>query len=116
MELSDWVLEHELDGISTLLINPVNGAIDIMPTKFFEDIPDSGKEHLSERGYFLSESERLEKIYQLQAVYEQHSKNVPYWFYVLTTLNCNFECPICYEKLRDENTDKILWRIENDDY
>ncbi len=111
MTISDTILKLDLNEVSTLLINPITGAIDIAPTNILETMSDSEREHLNKRGYFLSEDERLEGLKNLQSTYGQHSRNVPYWFYVLTTLNCNFGCPICYEKktLEDsETTPKTL--------
>jgi len=114
MELSDRVLKFELDGSSSLIINPVTGAIDIIPTRFFEHLSDSEKGQLHKRGYFLSEDERLQMLAALQDVEIQHGQNVPYWFYVLTTLDCNFRCPICYEKqtlTRSETTPDTIEKI-----
>ncbi|MDP3989767.1 MAG: 4Fe-4S cluster-binding domain-containing protein [archaeon] len=112
MELSDRILKFELDGFSSLLINPITGAIDVAPKQILDDMPDSAKEHLDSRGYFFSEDERTEILRGLQSTYEQHSQNVPYWFYVLTTLNCNFGCPICYEKQTLENSETTPQKLE----
>jgi uncharacterized protein len=113
VELSDKILQFELDDLSTLLINPATGAIDIAPNQILETMPESGREHLEKRGYFFSENDRAGILKSLQDTYEQHSKNVPYWFYVLTTLNCNFGCPICYEKKSLENSEATLEKIDD---
>ena len=109
----DKILTFDLNGASTLLINPITGAIDIFPAKVLETMPDSEREHLNKRGYFLSEDERSDKLKRLQSTYEQHSQSVPYWFYVLTTLNCNFGCPICYEKKTLENSELTTQKLED---
>jgi len=113
MELSDRILKFELNGISSLLINTMTGAMDIAPIKILETMPDSAREHFDERGYFFSENERAEMLKSLQNTYEQHSQNVPYWFYVLTTLNCNFGCPICYERKNLENSETTPRKLED---
>jgi len=112
MELSDRILKFELDEVSTLVINPISGAIGIAPKKILNNMTNPTKEYLDTRGYFLSEDERNNKLINLQSVYEQHNKNVPYWFYVLTTLNCNFECPICYEKQTLKNSETTPSKLE----
>ncbi len=113
MSLSSRILRFDLNGASTLLVNPITGAIDIAPTNILMTLPDSEREHLVKRGYFLSKDERLEMVKRLQSTYERHSQNVPYWFYVLTTLNCNFECPICYEKQTLENSETNPQKLED---
>jgi len=113
MELSDRILRFELDGQSSLLINPISGAIDLMPTRFISRMPEHTLKHLRERGYSISEDERLERLRRLRRINEEHSRNVPYWFYVLTTLNCNFRCPICYEKNTLTNSEAKPKTIEN---
>ncbi|MFH1669792.1 MAG: radical SAM protein [Candidatus Woesearchaeota archaeon] len=111
MGLSDRVLKFELDSSSSLLINSVNGAIDIVPVALLDGQSDS--EILSKRGYFRSEEEGMEQLIGLQSVVEDHAKNVPYWFYVLTTLNCNFGCPICYEKETLTNSEMSPETVES---
>lgn len=92
MNLPDCILQFELNNEYSLLVNPLNGAIDITPS----DLED--KTTLAERGYFFQEPERIRQLQELQIINDQHNRYIPYWFYVLTTLNCNFACPICYEK------------------
>ena len=113
MKLSDRILRFELNDTNSLLINPMTGAIDIIPSIVLKDMEDADSvsapndaiAHLANRGYFLSEDERMEKLRDLQHVNEEHQKNVPYWFYILSTLKCNFGCPICYERNVLENSD-----------
>ncbi|MFH0936189.1 MAG: radical SAM protein [Candidatus Woesearchaeota archaeon] len=119
MELPSRILKFRLDDIISLLINPISGAIDTTPTKFFDKIPISEEKRLFDREYFLSESERVKKLENLKQVNKQYSQNVPYWFYVLTTLNCNFSCPICYERktlnkseTNPETIDKVVETID----
>jgi uncharacterized protein len=112
MKLSDDILKFELSKTNSLCINPATGAIDVIPKKFLVKLPDSANKILTKRGYFFSEKGKSLK--KLELVYERHSKNVPYWFYILTTLNCNFSCPICYEKRTLKNSEtsgKILDKI-----
>ena len=118
MGLSERVQKFELDSSNYLLMNPMTGAIDIIPSQFLKEMPPEVETKLKDRGYFLSEEGRQENILRLREVGQEHSKNIPYWFYVLTTLNCNFGCPICYEKTTRANSeldpailDNIIERI-----
>jgi len=122
MELSNRILKFGLNNTNSLLINPINGAIDIVPNKIFslrytlenskQILGDSEREYLTNRGYFFSEQKREDMLIDLESISKQHSQKVPYWFYVLTTLNCNFGCPICYEKKTLENSEISLKKLE----
>ena len=113
MKLSNRILIFELDRVSSLLVNPITGAIDVAPKKLLDEMPNLAREHLNKRGYFLSEDERIDMLTTLKSTYEQHSQNAPYWFYVLTTLNCNFGCPICYERQTLENSEITPQKLED---
>ncbi|MFZ2882170.1 MAG: radical SAM protein [Candidatus Moraniibacteriota bacterium] len=81
-----------------LLINTLTGAIDIVPKRILEGKIDSKEgDILNSRGYLIQNDDSLQ-LERLIKTSQEHGKHVPYWFYVLTTLNCNFACPICYEK------------------
>lgn len=102
MTLNEKTLVFPLGSNSSLLINPLTGAIDIVPDRVLHgDMDNYERGMLEKRGYFLKESK--DAMEQLKEVYDKHSQHVPYWFYVLTTLNCNFSCPICYERRVLEN-------------
>ncbi len=120
MGLSERVQKFELDASNYLLMNPMNGAIDIIPSQFLKEMPPEVEARLQARGYFLSEQGRQENLLRLRQVSQEHNQNIPYWFYVLTTLNCNFGCPICYEKKTRSNSelshavlDSIIERISD---
>lgn len=112
MELSNRILRFELNRQSSLLINPMSGAIDLVPTMLVSQMSDHMRRRLQGRGYFLSEDERIERLKELGKITEKHDQNVPYWFYVLTTLNCNFGCPICYEKNARRDSETNMRTIE----
>lgn len=112
MKLSESIIRYPLNKENILLINPITGAIDIAPNKILTQMSEEDKNYLTSRGYFLSGKERLSALKNLQKTYEQHSENVPYRFYILTTLNCNFGCPICYEKKTLENSEATLEKLE----
>ncbi|MEK7211513.1 MAG: radical SAM protein, partial [Patescibacteria group bacterium] len=84
----------------------MSGAIDLMPQKYLDGaISESQEKILRSRGYFMQESEMKDMSKRLLEIGQRHAQNVPYWFYILTTLNCNFQCPICYEKKVKTNAD-----------
>jgi uncharacterized protein len=89
-----------------LFVNTITGAIDIVPERVaFGTMSKDERRALVERGHigkFENTEEALRRLYEESL---RHSENMPYWFYILTTLNCNFSCPICYER-------KILGRGE----
>jgi uncharacterized protein len=95
--LADGVLRYELDDRYTILVNVITGAIDLLPTSFLDETPFAAAE-LAERGYFLSEAERMAHLERMRCLSREHAAHIPYWFYLLTTLRCNFGCPICYER------------------
>lgn len=120
MILSDRILKFSLGERYYLLVNPVNGAIDIAPKDLLSSNLESSIDSLSQRGYLMSDEELQKSISLLEVVYREHAKNIPYWFYILTTLNCNFQCPICYERnvlqksqITHEVIDDAIKSIEN---
>ncbi|MFA5797810.1 MAG: SPASM domain-containing protein [Candidatus Woesearchaeota archaeon] len=98
MGLSDRVLQFELNENYRLLMNPMTGAIDIAPTKLLKTMPEAAQEHFDTRGYFYSETDRTSQLEILARTAEKQNQNIPYWFYMLTTFDCNFGCGICYEQ------------------
>lgn len=93
------------------MINSTTGAIDVIPNQLLRKTPASTKKHLHSRGYYSSPKEDVELLTNLQSISQQHNQNIPYWFYVLTTLKCNFACPICYEKKTRENSELSLLKL-----
>jgi uncharacterized protein len=111
MLLPRYVLNFELGDRIVLLLNSVSGAIDLMPKRIIECPSGDERKTLEHRACFLSEAERMERLRRLHHIFLRHSRHVPYWFYVLTSLNCNFACPVCYEKrvlARKETTRETL--------
>lgn len=81
-----------------LLINATTGAIDIIPERVTDGImSQSENEVLIQRGHIGDRNEQG-TLNLLREANLKHSEHMPYWFYLLTTLNCNFACPICYER------------------
>jgi len=82
-----------------LLINATTGAIDIIPERVADGImSQSESKALIQRGHIGNGRDEQKALNLLQEANLKHSEHMPYWFYVLTTLNCNFACPICYER------------------
>lgn len=81
-----------------LLINATTGAIDIIPERVADGImSQSESEVLIQRGHIGDRNEQRALNF-LREENLKHSEHMPYWFYLLTTLNCNFACPICYKR------------------
>ena len=79
-------------------MNTITGAVDIIPKRILDGyIANPEKEVLEKRGYF-SETDNAINRKKLAEVNQEHNKSIPYWFYILTNLKCNFACPICYER------------------
>ena len=94
---SDRTLTFTLHESFHLLVNTLTGAIDIAPNRVMLGLMTiKERELLAQRGYFLDKDENI--FIKLREINQKHNENIPYWFYVLTTLNCNFACPICYER------------------
>ena len=99
MKLSNLILRFPIDENYQLWINSLNGVIDIVPTKLaINKLSNDSLLKLSQRGYFASSSKKISILKKLKKLTDQHNQNTPYWFYILTTLACNFNCPICYER------------------
>jgi uncharacterized protein len=81
-----------------LFINTTSGAIDIVPERVAKGVMSKDERRLLiQRGYIGSQRE-TDNMKLLHEASLKHRENMPYWFYLLTTLNCNFACPICYER------------------
>lgn len=88
----------EISDSFSLLVNTLTGAIEIVPRRISEGGIDSEERKiLSVRGHLPQEDDSL-KLEKLVKASREHGKHVPYWFYILTNLNCNFDCLICYER------------------
>lgn len=94
----DNIFQTKIGKDAYLLLNSYTGAIDLVPANFLTSPDPSVVSHLTKRGYFLQKSEIAEAKNKLLKIYKNNAKNAPHWFYILTTLNCNYDCPICYEK------------------
>jgi uncharacterized protein len=106
-------IEIALNKSNWLFISPTTGAIDIIPTKILEEMSAEEKDYLVRRGHFLIEEEKGEKLKSLWNIRQQKDHNIPYWFYIPTTFNCNFGCPICYEKQILNNSEMTAETLEN---
>jgi uncharacterized protein len=105
-------LVFSLNKQTLLLINTQTGAIDLVPSRIRHGaITRSEKILLDIRGYF-SEAGDQSMLNRLKQIGKVHSQNVPYWFYVLMTLKCNFACPICYERRMLENSEISIATLE----
>lgn len=91
------LLKYQISEKDTLYLNTNNGAIDLVP-----------------KGLELPKDRQIHYDYQtLEKKFNEHQKNVPYWFYNLTTLRCNFACPICYEKGTELAPDTSIDTLNN---
>lgn len=81
-----------------LFINTISGAVDIVPERVAKGvISKDERKLLIQRGHIGSRGS-ANAFNLLNKASVRHSQYMPYWFYLLTTLNCNFACPICYER------------------
>lgn len=98
MKLSASVLRFPVGKNYQFWINCLNGAIDIVPTGLIKKLSAINLSKLSQRGYFDVPRGRIDILKKLKKLADRHNQSTPYWFYILTTLACNFKCPICYER------------------
>lgn len=98
MKLSTSALHFPVGKNYQLWINCLSGAIDIVPAGSIKKLSTTNLAKLSQRGYFDVPHGRIDILKKLKKLADRHSQSTPYWFYVLTTLACNFKCPICYER------------------
>jgi uncharacterized protein len=92
-------LLFDLNESFSLIMNTISGAIDIIPCRcMMGHITSEERMILGRRGYssLWREEPVLRELFAYQQ--QEHSQGIPYWFYVLTTLRCNFACSICYER------------------
>lgn len=116
---NEQTLIFPLEKPSSLLVNTLTGAIDIVPERIIKgEMNVSERTLLNNRGYFIEEKDDI--LVKLKEINQKHNQNIPYWFYVLTTLDCNFACPICYEKkiltkseISQDVLDSIILRIKH---
>jgi uncharacterized protein len=107
-------LSFNLNESFALLINTTSGAIDIIPRRCARGhITSEERIILSRRGYSSLQSEEpvLRELFAYQQ--QEHNQGIPYWFYTLTTLRCNFACPICYERKILANVDLPIEVLED---
>jgi len=96
---SNYLLKLPVSETHQIILNTLNWAIDIVPIEMLQqEVHQELEFTLKERWYGLSVEEQKKAIHQLKEVAKKHSIHVPYWFYLLTTLNCNQKCTYCYEK------------------
>lgn len=94
-----YILKMPISDTHQIILNTLNGAIDLIPTKILQQETNKELERtLKERWYLLTPEEQKKMIQQLREVASKHAVHVPYRFYVLTTLQCNLQCSYCYEK------------------
>jgi len=108
MQLNRYRLEYPLDE-ETLVINTLNGAIDILPNELVRllhvlpemqvaDLTDEQKEavqQLKTRGYVYESASDEEKRLEQAMVYACKIQTMQY--VICPTYTCNFRCPYCFE-------------------
>lgn len=105
MELSNKTTKFPLSSKITLLLNSNSGAIDLVPNKILKNPSPAELNLLKKRKHLDTDKQYDGNLEILKKIIKNQNKNIPYWFYILTTLRCNFNCPICYEKNTSKTKD-----------
>ncbi|KKR29137.1 MAG: Radical SAM domain protein, partial [candidate division CPR2 bacterium GW2011_GWD1_39_7] len=108
MRISRRTIKFDLGNETALLLNSTSGTIDIIPNKLLKNPSSDTIKKLTERGHLLTKDREKTTLIRLTEIAKNHGQNIPYWFYILTTLRCNFNCPICYEKSTHKTKDLNL--------
>lgn len=113
------MLTKEIDGSTTLLINTLSGAVDLIGKKEKESLSHLQERNnkvplkkrletkLRERGYLFDTEEEEKVIFnQLARSFSGHSVSLPE-FYLCYTYDCNLKCTYCNERHLDGQVKKI---------
>lgn len=106
MIVNDKIYFHTKDQENNVIINGINGAVDIinkdvaegLDTLELKKIDESVIEQLMERGYvFRNENEKKSLEQEVYDVYMESLKEQPIEFTILPTTDCNLKCTYCFQ-------------------
>lgn len=128
MIVNDRIYFHTKDEENNVVINGINGAVDIIDRDVVEkilgdridEIDQEVSEQLFERGYIFKSAEGMTQLKdEVLSVYKESLKDQPIEFTILPTTDCNLKCVYCFQgddkrkdRLQEEELQKIFRVIE----
>ena len=127
MYLTKLASLHQLTSDTSLLVNALSGAVDVVDNDLRTDLlqvalggrPDVADAHrkaLIERGYlFADEGAERAALEELYLAYERASGTRPMQFVLCPTYGCNLACSYCFEGSQLHSRPEVMSRQQVED-